>query len=147
MPRNYDKIALTDEEKADLFAEADVARFATVGDDGLPHVVPVTFAVVDGDLCFETDADSIKVRNVEQTGKAAAVVDAGEHDYSQHRGVQWRGSARVVEDEDTVADIERALFGAVKPQSFRQEGRHQRVKIALTPEREVSWDFRKAGGQ
>jgi nitroimidazol reductase NimA-like FMN-containing flavoprotein (pyridoxamine 5'-phosphate oxidase superfamily) len=147
MPRNYDKIALTDDEKADLFAAADVARFATVGDDGLPHVVPVTFAVVDGELCFETDGDSIKVRNVEQTGKAAAVVDAGEDDYSQHRGIQWRGSARVVEDEETVADIERALFGAVKPDSFRQEGKHSRVKVALTPEREVSWDFRKAGGQ
>lgn len=147
MPRNYDKIALTDEEKARLFAEADVARFATVDEDGLPHVVPVTFAIVDGDLCFETDGDSIKVRNVERTGKAAAVVDAGEDDYSRHRGVQWRGSARVVEDEETIADVERALFGAVKPDSFRQEGRHRRVKVALTPEREVSWDFSKAGGQ
>lgn len=147
MPRNYDKIALTDEEKSQLFAEADVARFATVDEDGLPHVVPVTFAIVDGDLCFETDGDSIKVRNVERTGKAAAVVDAGEDDYSRHRGIQWRGSARVVEDEETIADVERALFGAVKPDSFRQEGRHRRVKVALTPEREVSWDFSKAGGQ
>lgn len=145
MPRNYDKIALTEEERAELIAEADVMRFASVGEDGLPHVVPVTFAEVDGEFCFETDSDSIKVRNVRQTGKAAAVVDAGEHDYSQHRGIQWRGAARVVEDEETVADIERALFGAVKPDSFRQEGRHRRVKVALTPEREVSWDFQKAG--
>lgn len=145
MPRNYDKIALTEEERAELVAEADVMRFASVGEDGLPHVVPVTFAEVDGDLCFETDDDSIKVRNVRQTGKAAAVVDAGEDDYSRHRGIQWRGAARVVEDEETVADIERALFGSVKPDSFRQEGRHRRVKVALTPEREVSWDFRKAG--
>lgn len=147
MPRNYEKIALTEEQKEEFIEQADVMRFASVGDDGLPHVVPVTFAKVNGELCFETDHDSIKVRNVEQTGKAAGVVDAGEHDYNQHRGIQWRGPARVVEDEEFVADIERALFGAVKPDSFRQEGRHQRVKIALTPEHEVSWDFRKVGQQ
>jgi nitroimidazol reductase NimA-like FMN-containing flavoprotein (pyridoxamine 5'-phosphate oxidase superfamily) len=145
MARNYEKIALTEEEKAEFVAESPVMRFATVDPDGLPHVVPVTFAQVDGDLCFETDDDAAKTRNVRQTGKAAAVIDAGEDDFSQHRGIQWRGSARVVEDREFEKEIERALFGTVK--SFNQDGPHQRVKIALTPEREVSWDFRKVGGR
>ena len=142
VPRNYDKIALTDGEKRELFESAPVARFATVGPDGLPHVVPVTFAVVDGQLCFETDADSVKVRNVERTGKAAAVVDAGEDDYTRHRGIQWRGAARVVDDRSFVEEIEKALFGTVK--TIREDAGHERVKVALDPEREVSWDFSKA---
>lgn len=143
MPRNYEKIALTDEARAELLAEADAMRFATVGEDGMPHVVPVAFAEVDGRICFETDEDSIKTRNVRGTGKAAAVVDAGEHDYGQHRGIQWRGSARVVEDREFEKEIERAIFGTVK--SVPDAGRHARVKIALTPESEVSWDFRRLG--
>lgn len=143
MPRNYDKIALTEAEKRDLFESSPVARFATVGPNDLPHVVPVTFAIVDGQLCFETDADSVKVKNVKRTGTAAAVVDAGEDDYAHHRGVQWRGDARVVDDESFVEDIERALFGTVK--TIREDAGHERVKVALDPRREVSWDFRKVG--
>lgn len=144
MARNYEKIAFTEDEKVEFIAEAPVMRFATVDPEGLPHVVPVTFAHVDGQLCFETDDDAVKTRNVKQTGKAAAVIDAGEHEFSEHRGIQWRGPARVVEDREFEKDIERALFGTVK--SFAQDGPRQRVKIALDPEREVSWDFRKVGG-
>ncbi|MFB6093110.1 MAG: pyridoxamine 5'-phosphate oxidase family protein [Haloquadratum sp.] len=143
MPRNYDEIALGDDERADLFESADVARFASVGPDGLPHVVPVAFAIVDGQLCFETDADSVKVKNVRATGKAAAVVDAGESEFSQHRGVQWRGPARVVDERAFEEAIERELFGTVK--SVPDAGTHERVKVALEPERTVSWDFRKIG--
>ncbi|WP_410767445.1 pyridoxamine 5'-phosphate oxidase family protein [Haloferax sp. DFSO60] len=143
MPRNYDRIALTEEEQAVLFEEADVARVATVGPDGLPHVVPVAFAIVDGKLCFETDADSVKVSNIKATGVAAAIVDAGEDEYAEHRGVQWRGDARVVTDSEFVKDIERALFGTVK--SIPDASGHERVKVELTPEKTVSWDFRKLG--
>jgi nitroimidazol reductase NimA-like FMN-containing flavoprotein (pyridoxamine 5'-phosphate oxidase superfamily) len=145
MARNYEKIAFTEEEKAEFIAQAPVMRFATVDPGGLPHVVPVTFAHVDGQLCFETDGDAVKTRNVERTGKAAAVIDAGEHDFSEHRGIQWRGPARVVEDREFEKEIERALFGTVK--SFNQDGHHDRVKIALDPDHEVSWDFRKVGGR
>ncbi|WP_101296787.1 pyridoxamine 5'-phosphate oxidase family protein [Halegenticoccus soli] len=141
MPRNYGKIALSDRERRRLLDDAPVMRFASVDGDGVPHVVPVAFAEVDGDLCFETDEDSIKTRNVRETGKASAVVDAGADDYSKHRGVMWRGDARVVADRETEMEIERALFGTVK--SVPDAGGHERVKIALRPETEVSWDFRK----
>ncbi|MFC7203265.1 pyridoxamine 5'-phosphate oxidase family protein [Haloferax namakaokahaiae] len=143
MARNYDRIALTEEEQAALFEDAAVARVATVGPDGLPHVVPVAFAIVDGALCFETDADSVKVANIEATGVAAAIVDAGEDEYAEHRGVQWRGEATIVTDSEHVADIERALFGTVK--SIPDASGHERVKVELTPDRTVSWDFRKLG--
>lgn len=141
MPRDYDKIALTDQKRAELLEEVPVARFATVDADGLPHVVPVQFAEVDGMVCCETDDDSIKTRNVRATGKASAVVDAGGHEYIQHRGVMWRGDARVVEDRETEKAIERALFGTVK--SIDGADGHDRVKIALEPRTEVTWDFRR----
>lgn len=118
-------------------------RFASVHEDGLPHDVPVAFAEIDGTVYFETDADSVKPRNVQATGKAAAVVDLGTGEYSQHRGLQWRGDAFVMEDRATETAVERAIFGTEK--SVRDAGGHERVKIGLAPTREVSWDFRRLG--
>lgn len=143
MPRDYSKIALTDGARAALLDEADVMRFATVDPDGLPHVVPVAFAELDGTVYFETDADSVKTRNVRATGRAAGVVDRGAHDFSQHRGLLWRGDAFVVEDRETERAVERAIFGTEKTVSGA--GRHERVKVGLEPTREVSWDFRQLG--
>lgn len=143
MPRDYSKIALTEEARSELLASTPVMRFATVDPDGLPHVVPVAFAEIDGAVYFETDADSVKTRNVEATGKAAAVVDRGADDYHQHRGLLWRGNAHVVEDRETEEAVERAIFGTVKTVS--DAGAHARVKIGLEPTREVSWDFRQLG--
>jgi len=143
MPRNYASIALTDAARAELLETTPVMRFATVDPDGLPHVVPVTYAEVDGVIYFETDADAVKTRNVEATGKAAGVVDRGGHDFSQHRGVLWRGDAFVVEDRETEMAVERAIFGTVK--TLPEASGHERVKIGLDPSREVSWDFRRLG--
>lgn len=143
MPRDYSKIALTESARAELLEEADAMRFASVDADGLPHVVPVAFCELDGAVYFETDADSVKTRNVEATGKAAAVVDLGADDYSQHRGLQWRGDAFLVDDRETEKAVERAIFGAEKAVS--NAGGHERVKIGLVPTREVSWDFRRLG--
>lgn len=143
MPRDYEKIALSASARAELLEAAPAMRFATVDPDGLPHVVPVTFAMVDGTVYFETDADSAKTRHVEATGKAAGVVDQGAAEFSQHRGLMWRGEAFVVEDRETEKAVERALFGTVK--SVSDAGGHERVKIGLEPTREVSWDFRQLG--
>lgn len=143
MPRDYSKIALTDEARATLLDEAPAMRFATVGPDGLPHVVPVAFAEIDGTVYFETDADAVKTRNVEATGRAAAVVDQGAHEYSQHRGLLWQGDAFVVEDRATERAVERAIFGTEK--SMSDAGGHERVKVGLEPASEVSWDFRQLG--
>lgn len=143
MPRDYSKIALTDGARAALLAESPVMRFATVDADGFPHVVPVAFAELDGTVYFETDADSVKTRNVEATGRAAAVVDQGGHDFSQHRGLLWRGDAFVVDDRETERAVERAIFGTEK--SVGSAHGHERVKVGLEPSREVSWDFRQLG--
>lgn len=143
MPRDYSKIALTRAARQALLEESPAMRFATVDPDGLPHVVPVAFAELDGTVYFETDADSVKTRNVEATGRAAAVVDRGAHDFRQHRGLLWRGEAFVVDDRETERAVERAIFGTEK--TVQAADGHERVKIGLEPTREVSWDFRQLG--
>ena len=75
-------------------------RLATVGNDGLPHVVPVAFR-------YNPDADSIdvgghdfakrkKFRDVKRTGVAALVVDDVLPPW-QPRAVEVRGEAITLE--------------------------------------------------
>lgn len=71
--------AFSDAELAYLLGERRLARVATVGKDGTPHVVPVGFSynpehdVIDvGGRDF---AQSKKYRDVKRSGRAAIVID------------------------------------------------------------------------
>jgi PPOX class probable F420-dependent enzyme len=70
------------------FASARVARLATVGADGRPHVVPVTFAV-DEDVVFSAvDAKPKRTRalkrlaNIEANPRVSLLVDEYSDDWS-----------------------------------------------------------------
>jgi len=70
-----------------------LARLATVGPTGWPHVVPVMFKLTDaGD--FEFDADGVKLRNITAEPRAALVVDG-----APKRGVAVQGHATVIGHE------------------------------------------------
>jgi pyridoxamine 5'-phosphate oxidase family protein len=101
-----------------LTSQRRLARLATVGKDGTPHVVPVGWS-------YNAEHDSIdigghdfartkKYRDVKRTGRAAVVVDdLASTDPWHPRGVEVRGRAE-------------ALDGA-------------RPLIRIHPERVVSW--------
>ena len=84
-----------------LFTEAEqeflrsqrLARIATVGPTGWPHVVPVTYKLTD-EGAFEFDADGVKLRNITAEPRAALVVDG-----SPKRGVSVQGRAEVIGHE------------------------------------------------
>lgn len=70
-----------------------LARLATVGPTGWPHVVPVMFKLtVDG--AFEFDADGVKLRNLGAEPRAALVVDG-----SPKRGVAVQGTTEIIGHE------------------------------------------------
>jgi pyridoxamine 5'-phosphate oxidase family protein len=109
MRENYERIvggteraaAFTDHEIAYLTGERRLARLATVGPDGTPHVVPVGFS-------YNAELDVIEVsgRNFEETkkfrdvwdsGRAAIVVDdLASLDPWHPRGVEVRGHAEAL---------------------------------------------------
>ena len=68
-----------------------VARLATVGASGWPHVVPVIYAL-DEDGAFEFDVDGVKLRNLTSEPRAAMVVDA----MGPKRGVAVQGRAELI---------------------------------------------------
>lgn len=109
----------TEHELAYLHAERRLARIATVGADGAPHVTPVGWVLAESDTVIEVGgmdlARTKKFRDAQRTGRAAIVIDDLASAQAWHvRGVEVRGRAEVVD----------------------QPGR---VAIRIHPERVVSW--------
>ena len=86
------------------FAAARVARLATAGADGRPHLVPVCFAV-DGDTVYSA-VDELKpkatlrlrrLRNVAENPAVSLLVDHYSDDWSELWWVRAEGRARVLE--------------------------------------------------
>jgi pyridoxamine 5'-phosphate oxidase family protein len=85
-------VVFSDSEKEFLTTQR-LARLATVGPTGWPHVVPVMYKLTD-DGAFEFDADGVKLRNITSEPRAALVVDG-----SPKRGVAVQGRAEVIGHE------------------------------------------------
>jgi pyridoxamine 5'-phosphate oxidase family protein len=98
-PRTLGKLG--DAELAYLTAERRLARLATVGADGTPHVVPVGFAYEPDSGTIDVGghdlANSRKYKDVARTGRAAIVIDdLASADPWRPRGVEIRGRAEVI---------------------------------------------------
>ena len=85
-------------------ADAMVARLATVGAGGKPHVVPISYAV-DGDtIYFAVDAkpkrttDLQRLRNIAANPSVSVLVDHYEEDWTRLWWVRIDGTARLLPD-------------------------------------------------
>ena len=91
----------TEAELAYLAGGQQLGRIATVGADGTPHVVPVTWiynAVRETiDITGYELEQSKKFRDIERTGRAAIVVDDLEStDPWRPRGIEIRGRGEAI---------------------------------------------------
>jgi PPOX class probable F420-dependent enzyme len=98
-----------------LVGEARVARLATVGADGAPHLVPISFALV-GDVVYHAVDHKPKrshrlrrILNIEATGRVCVLVDAYEEDWTRLWWVRLDGTGRVVIDPDEASRAVAAL--------------------------------------
>ncbi len=108
---------MTEREARERFATARVARLATVGQDGRPHLVPIVFAL-DGDTIFHAvDAKPKRTRALRRLANIAAdprvALLADEYDDGDWERLWWvraDGAARVLESGDAEADRALALL-------------------------------------
>lgn len=103
---------------------ARVARLATVGPDGEPHLVPICF-VLDGDVLYSAvdqkpkrSRDLQRLRNLRARPSATVLVDHYQEDWSGLWWVRLRGRARVLGDGEE-ADRALAALAAKYPQYRR----------------------------
>jgi pyridoxamine 5'-phosphate oxidase family protein len=93
--------AFTDAELSYLLGERRLARIATVGKDGTPHVVPVGWRYNSRHETIDVTGYGLgrtkKYRDVKRTGRAGLVVDDIASVYPWHvRGVEIRGRAEAL---------------------------------------------------
>lgn len=106
----------TDDARA-RFAAARVARLATVSADGVPHLVPVTFAVTGERIVFVVDdkpKTSWRLRRLDNIAANPAVcllVDLYDDDWTALWWVRADGVATVTtaDDTDTDRSVEEAI--------------------------------------
>jgi len=89
-------------EAKSRFAASRVARLATAGADGRPHIVPVTFAV-DGDRVYiaidskpKRSTDLKRLRNIAENPDVALLADLYDDDWSQLWWARADGTARIL---------------------------------------------------
>jgi len=101
------------------FAAARVARLATADARGVPHLVPITFAVEGDRLLFAIDAkpkSSVRLRrlrNIEENSQVSVLTDEYDEDWEQLWWVRADGRARVLTRD---LDGPRRLLRARYPQ-------------------------------
>lgn len=148
-----DQIRLSDEEVSEFLGTSKTIILVSNGHDGYPHVMPMWFTLDDeGAIRMTTFAKSQKVKNLQRDPRCTLLVESGE-DYAELKGVQMRGNAEVIEDQERIIDTLLAAAGAgesgrVDPAQREGMARSasKRVLIRVVPDRIVSWDHSKLGG-
>jgi PPOX class probable F420-dependent enzyme len=83
---------MTDQALKQFLREPNLARLATIAEDGTPHVVPIWYLHDGHDLLFITNPASRKVRNIRRDPRVTVCVDRAAPPYA---GVIVRGIATV----------------------------------------------------
>lgn len=144
------QIVMSDDEIADFFERSRIATLASIGPDGRPHLTAMWYALIDGEIWFETKAKSQKAVNLRRDPRITCMIEAG-HTYDQLRGVSIDGHAEVIDDPEKLFAVGVSVWERYTG-PYSEEVRPmveamlaKRVAIRVVPERLRSWDHRKLG--
>jgi PPOX class probable F420-dependent enzyme len=121
---------------------ARVARLATAGADGRPHIVPICFALDDQTLYFAVDAKPKQTTNLKRLHNIAAnpavsiLIDQYEDDWDKLWWVRLDGQARVVTED---AEVERALHLLARRYAQYRASEPAGPVVAVAIERMAGW--------
>jgi PPOX class probable F420-dependent enzyme len=148
MAGQRERIRMTDAEVAEFLATERTLQVASIGPDGVPHLVAMWFTVIDGRIAMWTYAKSQKAINLRRDPRLTCLVEAGET-YGELRGVSITGRADVRDDHDTVLAVGEALFRRYQGErnhpsrpGLEAEAR-KRLAVFVDPVKVVTWDHRK----
>ena len=152
MPKRRDSIQMSDEEVWKFIEEQKSLQVATIGKDGMPHLTTLWFAVIDGEIVFETFTKSQKIVNLKRDPRISALLEDGV-EYNKLRGVSIQGRAELHTDPEEVLPCAMAVMRRnqpeIPPEQLEQAARMlaaKRIGVVIKPERIFSWDHNKLGG-
>ena len=144
------KIVMADDEITEFIDRSRTATMATVLPNGRPHLVAMWYAVLDGEIWFETKAKSQKAVNLRRDPTITVMIEDG-HTYDTLRGVSIDGTAEIVDDPETNLRVGISVWERytgpytedMKP--FVEQMMNNRVSVRVVESRRRSWDHRKLG--
>jgi PPOX class probable F420-dependent enzyme len=144
------QIEMTDDEITTFVEQSRTATMATIGKTGMPHLVAMWYAVVDGDICFETKTKSQKAVNLRRDPRIVVSIEDG-WTYETLRGVSIEGTAELTEDPDLLWSVGVSVWeryngpytDEMKP--FVEIMLNKRSVVRVKTDRIRSWDHRKLG--
>jgi PPOX class probable F420-dependent enzyme len=144
------QIAMSDAEVAAFIEQGRTATMATIGPTGRPHLVAMWYAVIGGQIWFETKARSQKAQNLRRDNRLTCMIEDG-LTYDTLRGVSVEGRGAIVEDPDEIWAVGVGVWERYTG-PYTDEMRplveamlHKRVVVRLDADRVRSWDHRKLG--
>ncbi|MDV3123336.1 PPOX class F420-dependent oxidoreductase [Mycobacterium sp. 21AC1] len=144
------KIVMTDDEIAEFIDHSRTATLATVLPDGRPHLVAMWYAVLDGEVWFETKAKSQKAVNLRRDPTITVMIEDGQT-YDTLRGVSIDGRAEIVDDPETILRVGISVWErytgpySEEMRPFVDQMMNNRIAVRVVPGRQRSWDHRKLG--
>jgi PPOX class probable F420-dependent enzyme len=144
------QITMTDAEVELFIQQSRTATMATNGPSGLPHLVAMWYAVIDGAIWFETKTKSQKVQNLRRDNRITCLIEDG-WTYDTLRGVSLEGTAEIVDDRDALwkvgVDVWERYNGPYtdEMEPFVEVMLNKRVAVRIDVERTRSWDHHKLG--
>jgi PPOX class probable F420-dependent enzyme len=144
------KIVMTDDEITEFIDRSRTATLATVLADGRPHLVAMWYAVVDGEIWFETKAKSQKAVNLRRDATVTVMIEDG-LTYDTLRGVSIDGTAEIYDDPETNFTVGVSVWERYtgpytdEMRPFVEQMMNNRISVRVVPSRMRSWDHRKLG--
>jgi PPOX class probable F420-dependent enzyme len=141
-------MSMSQDEVAAFLAAERRAHVGTINADGTPHIVPLSYVMLDGRMTFWTDPRSKKIANLRRDPRMTCLVEAGV-EFPEMRAAQLTGRAELGEDHETSLRAGLALFERARGQLDDQSRAvvaglvDDRVAVTLHVERVVTWDHRK----
>jgi PPOX class probable F420-dependent enzyme len=142
---------MSDDEIDEFIDQSRTATMATLSADGRPHLVAMWYAVIDGEVWFETKAKSQKAVNLRRDPTITVMIEDGKT-YDTLRGVSIDGSAEIVDsDPDLLLRVGISVWerytapytDEMKP--YVDQMMNNRIAVRVVPTRMRSWDHRKLG--
>lgn len=150
MANQRKQIVMSDAEIAEFIARNRTATLATTGPNGSAHLVAMWYAVIDGEIWFETKSKSQKAVNLRRNAQCSVLIEDG-HTYDSLRGVAIEGTAEISDDPEACHRVGVSVWERytgpyseeVRP--FVEQMMAKRVAIRVVPQRLRSWDHTKLG--
>lgn len=144
------QVTMTEQEVSEFVERSRTCTMATIGPTGTPHVVAMWFAVIDGQIWFETKSRAQKAQNLRRDDRVTVLIEDG-LTYDVLRGVSIEGRGEIVEDPEQLWKVGVSIWERYNG-PFTEDVAplvefmlHKRVAIRVDVERTRSWDHRKLG--